>query len=98
MSKQPVYSEPIHFYEVISNQNDKRKYQVCFGEVSWEEGKESEYAVYIRVLTFSEGNWHYQNNLSHFLVNIAEDGKSDFDNIMNKLQLMKEKYLSEPHY
>lgn len=98
MFEHPVYSEPISFYEVLSNQNKDRKYHVCFGEVKWSNTNESEYAVYIRVLLFTEGTWHYQTNLSHFLVNIAEDGKSDFDHVLEKLQLLKTKYLSATHY
>lgn len=98
MYEYPVYSEPISFCEVISNQTNNRKYHVCFGEIKWDENGESEYAVYIKVLISSAGIWHCQNNLSHVLVNIGEDGKSDFDNVLEKLQLLKAKYLSELHY
>lgn len=98
MSKHPIYSEPISLYEILSNQSNNRKYHVCFGEVQWEENQESEYAVYVRTLKLSGESWHYQKNLSHMLVNIGEDGKSDFDNILEKLQLLKSTYLSESHY
>lgn len=98
MYEHPVYSEPISLFEVVSNQTNNRKYQVCFGEIKWDKNEESEYAVYIRVLISSGGIWYYQNNLSHVLVNIGEDGKSDFDNVLEKLQLLKAKYLSELHY
>lgn len=98
MFEHPVYGEPISSYEVISNQSKDRKYLVCFGEVNWGDDRESEYAVYIRVLTMKDGIWRDQNSLPHFLVNIGEDGKSDFDRVHEKMESLKKDHLSKHHY
>lgn len=89
----PVYKKPIHFYEVKSNQSNGRKYRVCFGEVDWGKNEETEYAVYIRVLLLKSGKWQYQNYTAHILVKPGQDGKSDFDNVMEKMELLKKEYL-----
>lgn len=94
MCEIPVYKKPIVAYEVKSNQSKARKYEVCFGEVDWGRNGETEYAVYIRILLYNNGNWQYMNYPAHILVIPGEDGKSDFDNVNEKIQLIKNEYLS----
>lgn len=90
----PVYKKPEVAYDVESNQSKTRKYEVCFGEVDWGKNGETEYVVYTRILLRNNGKWQYMNYPAHILVIHGQDGKSDFDNVMEKMELIKREYLS----
>ncbi|AKL96159.1 hypothetical protein CACET_c27140 [Clostridium aceticum] len=94
MSEVPVYREPKVTYEIKSNQSKTRKYKVCFGEVDWGRNGETEYAVYTRVQLFKNGGWQYMNYPVHILVIPGKDGKSDFDNVMEKMDLIRKNFLA----
>lgn len=94
MNDFPVYKEPISVREVTSNQSKLRMYHVCFGEVDWGKNGNTEYAIYIRVLLLKNRNWHYQNYPAHILVTPDHNGNSDFDNIMEELNFLKNEHLS----
>jgi len=94
MAEIPVYRKPVVSYEVKSNQSKTRKYEVCFGEVDWRRNGETEYAVYTRILLFKEGKWQYMNYPAHILVIPDQDGKSDFDNVMEKMDLIRKNHLT----
>lgn len=93
MSDFPVYRKPVVAYEVKSNQSKTRKYEVSFGEVDWGKNGETEYAVYIRILLFHNGQWEYQRYPAHVLVTPGQDGKSDLDNVMEKMEVIRKEYL-----
>jgi len=90
----PVYREPVGVYEVMSNQSKTRKYEVSFVEVDWGKNGETEYAAYTRILLFNDRHWQYQNYTAHVLVTPGQDGKSDFDNVMEKMELIRKEYLN----
>lgn len=92
---QPVYKKPEVTYDVKSNQSRTRKYEVSFGEVDWGKNGETEYAVYTRILLIKEGQWQYQYYPAHILVTPGQDGKSDFDNVMEKIELIRKNYLTK---
>ncbi|MEK3909614.1 hypothetical protein [Oceanobacillus sp. FSL W7-1309] len=89
----PVYKTPIEEYTVVSNQSKTRYYKVCFGEVDWGRNGETEYAVYVRVVLLKYGQMQYQNYAAHILVAPGEDGRSDLDNVMEKIELLRKKHL-----
>jgi hypothetical protein len=94
MNRIPVYRKPIEEYTVVSNQSKTRQYKVCFGEVDWGRNGETEYAVYVRIVLIKNGVAEYQNYAAHILVTPGEDGRSDLDNVMEKIELLRKKHLS----
>lgn len=92
MSEFPVYREPMVAHDVMSNQSKTRKYEVSFGGVDWGRNGETEFAVYIRISLFKDGHWQYQNYPAHVLVTPGQDGKSDYDNVMEKMELIRQEY------
>lgn len=91
---QPVYKKPMVSHGVMSNQSKTRKYEVCFGEVDWGKNGETEYAVYTRILLSNDGHWQPQRYPAHVLVIPGQDGKSDYDNVMEKMELIRKEYLT----
>ena len=90
-----VYKKPVVVYDVMSNQSETRKYEVGYGEVDWRQNGETEYALYTRILILSNKGWRYKKYPAHVLVVTGQDGKSDFDNVMEKMELIKKNYLSK---
>lgn len=88
-----VYCEVIGTEWVPSNQSKSRKYEVSVGEVDWSRNGETEFVVYVRVWLLSDGNWFPQSYSAHMHVTPGDDGKSDFDNVMEAQKLIKDKYL-----
>lgn len=94
MMKLPVYRKPVETFEVMSNQSNSRKYEVSFGEVDWGKNGQTEYAVYNLVLLLKDGRWQPQYYAAHILVMPGDDGKSDFDKVMEKMNQLKAEFLT----
>lgn len=90
----PVYKRPIDEHTVVSNQSKTRLYKVCFGEVDWGRNGETEYAVYVRIVLLKDGQMQYQSYAAHILVTPGEDGRSDLDNVIEKMELLRKEHLS----
>lgn len=93
-TKIPVYKKPIAEHTVVSNQSKTRHYKVCFGEVDWGRNGETELAVYVRVVLLKNGHMQYQNYAAHILVTPGEDGGSDLDIVLEKIELLRKQHLS----
>lgn len=93
MSVIPVYRKPIAEYTVVSNQSRTRHYKVCFGEVDWGRNGETEFVVYTRIVLIKNGEPEFQNYAAHILVTPGEDGRSDLENVLEKIELVKVEHL-----
>jgi hypothetical protein len=74
--------------------NGVRPYSTRFGEVDRGRNGETEYAVYVRIVLLKDGQMQYQNYAAHILVAPGEDGRSDLDNVMEKMELLRKEHLS----
>lgn len=63
--------------------------KVCFGEVDWGRNGETEYAAYVRVVLLKNGQILYPNYTAHLLVTPEEDGRRDFDYVIDKMRAIK---------
>lgn len=93
MSGFPVYPSIKKSYRVSSNQSKSRMYEVCFGKVDWGKNGHTKDAVFTRILLLKEQKWQPQNYPAHMLVTPGNDGKSDFDNVMDKIEMLRKEYL-----
>jgi hypothetical protein len=84
------YGEVKFKQQITSNQSNTRIYNVCLGEVDWGNGK-FEVAVYVQIELPKELK-KLKNYTAHILTIPGADGRSDFDNVMDVLIELREKY------
>jgi hypothetical protein len=84
------YKKPIIERKIRSNQSKTRYYCVCLGEVDWTGKGKYEIATYIRIIIIEDGKPFYKGYSAHILMTPGNDGRSDFDNVMNVFSEIQE--------